>query len=79
MSYDDLSRFLACTVSADNVIFAGDDELMANEPLTDDDLDIWKGLPSNENHTSDKSPAVAMSGLNVLISRKAFRRLLIVE
>jgi len=60
MSYNDLARFLASSLSPDNLIFAGDDELTADGPLTDDDLDIWKGLPSNEKKSSTaRSPAVA--------------------
>lgn len=62
MTYDDLTRFLAASVNPDNIIFM-DDELMADGPLTDDDLDIWKGLPENDRTTAHRSPAVAMNRL----------------
>ena len=69
MSYDELSRFLSASVSPDNIIFAADDELTCDGPLTDDDLDIWKGLPEHDRTSAHKSPAVAMHRLKIYISR----------
>jgi hypothetical protein len=56
MSYDDLARFLMASCSADNVIFLDDDE--QQDPLQEDDLDIWRGLPQQKLSTS-QVPAVA--------------------
>ena len=44
-------------------MFANDEELAQMGPLTDDDLDIWKGLPASERHSLDKSPAMGMDCL----------------
>ena len=43
----------------DNILFANDDELCQMGPLTDDDLDIWAGLPTNERSSvPGQSPAM---------------------
>jgi len=44
----------------DNILFCNDAELDHMGPLTDDDLDIWAGLPTNERSSvQGQSPAMA--------------------
>ena len=46
-------------VSGNNILFANDDELAQMGPLTDDDLDIWKGLPVGQRDSvQGNSPAM---------------------
>jgi len=54
------SMLIEQNVSGTNILFANDDELAQMGPLTDDDLDIWKGLPVGQRDSvQGNSPAMA--------------------
>ena len=53
-------------------MFANDDELAQMGPLTDDDLDIWKGLPVGQRDSvQGNSPAMGTDSQKFMISRES--------
>ena len=48
------------SVSERNILLANDDELEQMGQLTEDDLDIFRGLPSGDRASVGNSPAMGM-------------------
>lgn len=59
----DFNRFanmIELSVSERNILLANDDELEQMGQLTEDDLDIFRGLPSGDRASVGNSPAMGM-------------------
>ena len=72
----DFSRFAALienSVSDRNIMLANDEELEQMGQLTEDDLDIFRGLPSGDRASVGQSPAMGTGGGYILLFQVQIR------